>query len=181
MRLDKAEFSIHGTKKLMLVTSSLSPTSVTNIDIVCSGVFEFFSLRTYTDKYLDFQGDNMLIFQSFRLGDSYHSKPLKILSVTHLYFQLILKFRLKSAAIPFNVFVNSCPQLRKRLKIIPTQSGIFKLLVFNLDQKFPTYGITKEDIMEMIPREYLEYIPDTKGELFDGKHMFSMQIQYLRY
>ena len=33
----------------------------------------------------------------------------------------------------------------------------------------------------MIPREYLEYIPDTKGELFDGKHIFSMQIQYLWY
>jgi len=64
----------------MLVTFSSSPTSVTNIDVAGSIVYAFINLGTHSAEYLDFQGDNMLIFQSFRLGDSYHSKIMKILS-----------------------------------------------------------------------------------------------------
>ena len=70
----------------MLVTLSSPPTSVSNIDVAKSIVDTFIYLGTHTAEYLDFQGDNMLIFQSFRLGDSYHSKILKILPNTILFF-----------------------------------------------------------------------------------------------
>ena len=69
----------------MLVTLSSPPTSVSNIDVAKSIVDTFIYLGTHTAEYLDFQGDNMLIFQSFRLGDSYHSKILKIYRILIMF------------------------------------------------------------------------------------------------
>ena len=56
----------------------------------------------------------------------------------------------------------------KRLKKPQVDFIYFEKQFFLPLKKFANTGVTKDDIIEMIPKKYVEYIPDEKGELYNG-------------
>ena len=114
----------------------------------------------------------MLIFQSFRLGDSYQSKLSDFIKcISFLSVNIEVSIEVCSDSVHFfRKFMSST-----EAELINKKSRNGKYFsgkqVCKTRIKFTNTNLQESDITEMIPVTYVRYIPETQGILSNGEQL----------